>query len=253
MLGHMRRRLKRPTHLSSCRQAFDSTTSHHLFLLFQMLQFLLDPNSVLFSQSLPPGLSQEELQGHVWGLLGLIASARSPCVYTALGHRAQFFQRASLLGLPLELHPYSLGWTETQRPWGKRRGVDSANGWHGGPGDPMPHIQPSRKTAPSHTRSLGIQQPFGAFTRSAIALPDVRARGAGDVIWAATLYSPKSFQLFWGHRRYYLFLRGPERMHLLEPRSYRCCSSRHWRETQLSTRKEERPSSPLEAWADACC
>ena len=62
-----------------------------------MLQLLLDPKLVLFSQSLPPGLGQEELQGHIWGLLGLggisLGSARSPCMHTAVEHRGQHFQQ----------------------------------------------------------------------------------------------------------------------------------------------------------------
>ena len=44
-------------------------------------------------------------------------------------------------------------------------------------------------------------------------------------------------------RCYYLFLRVPEWMHLVEIRSYRCCSSCHWRRMQLSNQKMEKTSS----------
>lgn len=97
-----------PPYLLSSHQAFDLVTCH-LLLLFQMLQLLLDPYLVLFVQSLPPCLGQEELQGHIWDLPGLggisLGSARSPCVSTALGLRVQLFNRTPLPGLLLELQP----------------------------------------------------------------------------------------------------------------------------------------------------
>lgn len=49
-----------PPHLFS-QQAFGLVTRHHLFLLFRMFHLLLDPRLVLFSQSVPLGLSQEEV------------------------------------------------------------------------------------------------------------------------------------------------------------------------------------------------
>ena len=36
-----------------------------------MFQLFLDPNLVFLSKPLPPGLGQRELQGHIWGLMGL--------------------------------------------------------------------------------------------------------------------------------------------------------------------------------------
>lgn len=73
-----------PPHLLSGHQAFDLVTFHLFLLLFQTLQFLLDPYLVLFLKSLPLCLGQEELQGHIWGVPGLhgisLGSARSLCV-----------------------------------------------------------------------------------------------------------------------------------------------------------------------------
>lgn len=76
-----------------------------------MLQFLLDPYLVLFVQSLPPGLGQEELQGHIWdlpGLGGISLGLEAMCVHS-LGLRVQLFNRTPLPGLLPKLHPGPTG------------------------------------------------------------------------------------------------------------------------------------------------
>ena len=91
--------LSLPPHLLS-HQTFDLVTRHHLVVLFHVLQRLLDPRLVLPSQPVPLCLSQEEVQGHIRGLLGLcdidLGSARSPCVHTVLGQRAQPVQQSPI-------------------------------------------------------------------------------------------------------------------------------------------------------------
>lgn len=137
-----------PPHLLS-HQTFDLVTRHNLVVLFDVLQRLLDPRLVLPSQSVPLGLSQEEVQGHIRGLLGLrdidLGSARSPCVHTALGQRAQPVQQSPITRAAPRVT--SGGWLSTCA-------LDRDSGCEGG-GEILIsakrcHGSPSRETAASH-------------------------------------------------------------------------------------------------------